>query len=197
MIQLDFSRRPGEWEPNRFGGNENLEAIAFLQPAQRKVHERVPRHPHDRRGLDGPAQHHAARRASAASGSTSSGTWAGSTTRSTIHGADPPSRSRRPTTKLTFRMHLRLQRELPPAALARRRRPRQAVAPGQDAGRRLAEVRQPAAALRLHVRPAGQEAAVHGRRVRPVAGMEPRHEPRLAPARRAAASAGCGAGCAT
>ena len=37
---------------------------------------------------------------------------------------------------------------------------------GQDAGRRVAEVRQPAAALRLQVRAAGQEAAVHGRRDR-------------------------------
>ena len=40
------------------------------------------------------------------------------------------------------------------------------LAPRQDAGRRLAEVREPAAALRLHVGPAGQEAALHGRRVR-------------------------------
>ena len=34
----------------------------------------------------------------------------------------------------------------------------------------------------LHVGAAGQEAAVHGRRVRPVARVEPRREPRLAPA---------------
>ena len=44
----------------------------------------------------------------------------------------------------------------------------------QDAGRRLAAVRQPAAAVRLHVGAPGQEAAVHGRRVRPVARVEPR-----------------------
>ena len=42
-------------------------------------------------------------------------------------------------------------------------------------------------ALRLHVRASGQEADVHGRRVRPVARVEPRSQPRLAPARRAAA----------
>ncbi|MEO6403987.1 MAG: 1,4-alpha-glucan branching protein GlgB [Ferruginibacter sp.] len=31
IIRLDFSRKEGEWEPNEFGGNENLEAIEFLK----------------------------------------------------------------------------------------------------------------------------------------------------------------------
>jgi 1,4-alpha-glucan branching enzyme len=31
MLYLDFSRREGQWVPNRYGGRENLEAIAFIK----------------------------------------------------------------------------------------------------------------------------------------------------------------------
>jgi 1,4-alpha-glucan branching enzyme len=39
MLYLDYSRQPGEWVPNRFGGRENLEAIELLHEVNVLVHE--------------------------------------------------------------------------------------------------------------------------------------------------------------
>jgi 1,4-alpha-glucan branching enzyme len=38
MLYLDYSREPGEWAPNQYGGNENLEAVAFLKRFNEVVH---------------------------------------------------------------------------------------------------------------------------------------------------------------
>ena len=42
MLYLDYSRKPGEWIPNVFGGRENLDAIAFLKRVNEEVHGRHP-----------------------------------------------------------------------------------------------------------------------------------------------------------
>ncbi len=42
MLYLDYSRKHGEWEPNVFGGRENLEAIAFLKEFNEAVYSNFP-----------------------------------------------------------------------------------------------------------------------------------------------------------
>ena len=42
MLYLDYSRKPGEWLPNAQGGNENLDAIAFLRRANEAVYGEFP-----------------------------------------------------------------------------------------------------------------------------------------------------------
>jgi 1,4-alpha-glucan branching enzyme len=42
MLYLDYSRQPGQWIPNAFGGRENLEAIFFLKQANERCYELFP-----------------------------------------------------------------------------------------------------------------------------------------------------------
>ena len=42
MLYLDYSRRPGEWIPNIYGGNENLEAVDFIKRFNELAHQYHP-----------------------------------------------------------------------------------------------------------------------------------------------------------
>lgn len=42
MLYLDYSRNDGEWIPNMYGGNENLEAISFLKEFNETVYKEFP-----------------------------------------------------------------------------------------------------------------------------------------------------------
>jgi 1,4-alpha-glucan branching enzyme len=42
MLYLDYSRQPGEWVPNFYGGNENLGAIYFLRRLNEEVYRNYP-----------------------------------------------------------------------------------------------------------------------------------------------------------
>lgn len=42
MLYLDYSREPGEWTPNQYGGRENLAAIEFIKRCNATVSERYP-----------------------------------------------------------------------------------------------------------------------------------------------------------
>jgi 1,4-alpha-glucan branching enzyme len=42
MLYLDYSRKEGEWIPNQYGGNENIEAISFLKEMNEVVYSHYP-----------------------------------------------------------------------------------------------------------------------------------------------------------
>ncbi len=42
MLYLDYSRKPGEWAPNRQGGREDLDAVAFVKELNEVLHGRHP-----------------------------------------------------------------------------------------------------------------------------------------------------------
>ena len=77
MLYLDYSRKEGEWIPNRYGGRENLAAVEFLRKLSTTVQDRLPRGGDHRRGVDGLARSDGAGRMPADWDSTTSGTWAG------------------------------------------------------------------------------------------------------------------------
>ncbi|MFN4299315.1 MAG: 1,4-alpha-glucan branching protein GlgB [Thermaurantimonas sp.] len=42
MLYLDYSRKPGEWVPNQYGGKENLEAISFMKELNEYIYKEHP-----------------------------------------------------------------------------------------------------------------------------------------------------------
>ena len=42
MLYLDYSKKKGEWQPNKHGGKENLEAVAFLKDLNEIIHNKFP-----------------------------------------------------------------------------------------------------------------------------------------------------------
>jgi 1,4-alpha-glucan branching enzyme len=130
----------GEWIPNEHGGRENLEAIASCASSTR-CSRRAP-------GALTIAEE------STAWPMVSRPTYVGGLgfhykwNMGWMHDTLPTSRATRCTAATTTTAHLRhdvrLHRELRAAAVARRGGARQGLAAGQDARRRLAEVRQPA-----------------------------------------------------
>ncbi len=162
MLYLDYSRKQGEWIPNQFGGKENLEAVSFLKKVNQEAYAELSRHPDHCRGVDLMANGVAA--------AVSGRTWLrhevghGLDARhAAVHvkAADPSQVSPQ---QADLSRALRVHGKLCAAAVARRGGLRQGIFVRQNGRRRLAEVREHAAAVRLHVHPAGQETAVHGRR---------------------------------
>jgi 1,4-alpha-glucan branching enzyme len=170
MLYLDYSRRAGEWIPNEFGGRENLGEIRFLQRLNSDTYQQ---HPDVQTIAEESTAWPMVSRPTSMGGLGFGLKWDMGWMHDTLeYMRKDPIHRRHHQGALTFR-GLYSFTENCHAAVARRGGPRQGVVAGQDARRRLAEVREPAPAAGLHVHATRQEAAVHGRRVRPAAGVEP------------------------
>ena len=81
MLYLDYSRNEGEWVPNQYGGNEDIDAVEFLKEFNEVIHAPRAGRGLRRRGIDGLAGRLTPHVPGRARASGSSGTWAGCTTR--------------------------------------------------------------------------------------------------------------------
>ncbi len=164
MLYLDYSRKAGEWVPNQYGGNEDLDAIAFLKELNEVAYGREP-------GVLMAAEESTAwpgvsrpvHLGGLGFGLKWNMGWMHDTLEYFAARPDPPPL---PPPPAHLQPRLRVLGELRAAALARRGRAREGLAAREDARRPVAAAREPALALRLHVGASGQEAAVHGRRAR-------------------------------
>ena len=160
MLYLDYSRKEGEWLPNQYGGREDLEAIAFLRQFNTEVYKSFPDvQTAAEESTDWPMVSRPIYVGGLGFGLKWDMGWMHDTLK--YLAVDPVFRRVSPQHP-DLPDALRLPRKFPPAPVPRRGGLRQGVAPGQNARGRLAEVRQSQAAVRVHVRPARQETALHG-----------------------------------
>ena len=186
MLYLDYSRREGEWVPNEFGGREDLDAVAFLKELNEVMYGREP-------GIISAAEESTAwpgvSRPTYLGGLGFGFKWNMGWMHDTLgYFQQDPIYRRYHHHELTFSlMYAFTENFVLPLS-------HDEVVHGkgslysQDGRRRpLAEAGQPPRAVRLHVGPPRQEAAVHGLRAGPAGGVEPRALAGLASARAARA----------
>ncbi len=181
MLYLDYSRKAGEWVPNAFGGRENLEAVFFLKRFNEVCYEHFP-------GIMTIAEESTAwpgvSRPTHLGGLGFGFKWNMGWMHDFLHymALDPIFR-RFHHNNITFSLMYAFQEHfvlvLSHDEVVHGKR----FAHQQNAGRRMAEVRESPDVLRVDVWPSGQEAALHGRRVRAGARVEPRWRAGLGVAR--------------
>ena len=179
MLYLDYSRREGEWVPNQFGGREDLEAPRSSRSSTRSS---TPSEP----GVISAAEESTAwpgvSRPTYLGGLGFGFKWNMGWMHDTLgYFEQDPIYRRYHHHELTFSlMYAFSENFVLPLS-------HDEVVHGKGSlytkmgGRPVAEARQPAGAVRVHVGPSGQEAAVHGPGVRPGRRVERRALARLAP----------------
>ena len=171
MLYLDYGRKHGEWIPNQYGGRENLEAIDFLRRLNQAIYEHYPdTQTIAEESTDWPMVSRPTYLGGLGFGLKWDMGWMHDTLE--YFRKDPVHR-RYHHNNLTFRMLYAFHENFVLPLSHDEVGVRQRLAVGENGRRRLAEVRQPARSLRLHVCPTGKEIAVHGRRIRPVARVGP------------------------
>ncbi len=173
MLYLDYSRKPGEWLPNQYGGRENLEAISFLQRFNELAHQV-------------PGAFTAAEESTAFPGVSKPVYLSGlgftmKWNMGWMHDMldyfekEPVHRKfhhHNITFSMLYAFHENFVLPISHDEVVHGKRSLHQ----QDAGRRMAALRQCARVPRLHVRPPRKEAAVHGLGDRAVRRVVPRHE---------------------
>ena len=160
MLYLDYSRQDGQWEPNQYGGRENLDAIEFLQETNATVYKHHP-------GVVMIAEESTAY--PGVTWPTSGGglgfgfKWNMGWMHDTLlYASKEPMHRQYHHNQVTFSMVYAWSENYVLPICARRGRTREAVVALEDARRSVAAPGQRAGLAGLHVGASRQAAAVHG-----------------------------------
>ena len=195
MLYLDYARKDGEWIPNKYGGRENIDAIDFLRRLNAAVYEHFPdTQTIAEESTDWPM----VSRPTYVGGLGFGLKWDMGWMHDTLQYMRKESVHRRyHQDKLTFRMlyafHENFVLPLSHDEVVYGKGSLLGKMSGDD-WQKFANLR---AAVRLHVCAAGEKTTVYGRRVRPVARVEPRRESGLGSGRITRFTAVCSNGSAT
>ena len=131
MLYLDYSRKQGEWIPNKFGGRENLDAIDFLRRFNQEAYKE---HPEIQTTAEESTSWPMVSRPVYLGGLGFGMKWDMGWMHDTLrYFQNDPIHRKYHHNDLTFRMLYSFQRKFCAAALARRSRSRQGIAHRQNA----------------------------------------------------------------